>query len=654
MANARVQCIEILFHSSFRDELLDALADAGAVELEVQEPEARGELPPPSPIPAEEADRAFKKIRQALDYLDGFAPKAGFFAGMSGHKVEVPAAELEGRLAGFDAQGAAEKVLAVQSRETEVRSRLDHLAEERETLASWLGLGIPPDSLGATDSTFSAAYALNPRNLPRLRETLAETAGELFELDDLGVSKDKASAASGRVILVWHASVDSGVRDALKGFELTPCPLTGPLTPSRRLQQVEGEIETCRAELEETLREAERLLEHRDPLYLALDRARTESEGQRKVAESAATELTIYLRGWVPEMAVDGVGRILDGHELVHYTLRPPTADETPPVYLSNIAPVRPFEYITDLYSRPKPSEKDPTPFFAFFFALFFGICLTDAGYGLTLVVATLLGLKLLHLSPGMRKMFKMLMIAGIFTMVVGTLTGGFFGLNFEWSPELAELRQTLMLIDPLNPDQMLDFFYLILVVGYIQLFTGYLLGFISALRAGDRPTAFYRKLPWLVLMILFPLAIGLPVLAEMSGAIFWWLIAAVGVYIALFGGVGDDSGLPRIGAGFFNLYTGFSGLFSDLLSYARLFALGVATGVIAQVVDTLAFQASTVWFIVIFIIGHIFNISMNALGGYIHSARLQFVEYFGKFYVGGGRVFTPFAHNVEHTILKG
>ncbi|MCX7020861.1 MAG: hypothetical protein NTW26_01045 [bacterium] len=534
-----------------------------------------------------------------------------------------------------------------------IRSRLDRLADERAELVSWLGLAVPPDSLGVTDSTFSAAYGLNSRNLPRLREVLAEATGELFELTDLGAAGMEATATSGRIVLVWHASVDESLRGALKGFELIPCPLTGPLTSAQRLQQVEVEIEACRAELDETLREADRLLEHRNPLYLALDRARTESEGQRKVAESAATELAIYLRGWVPELAADGVKRVLDKHELVHYNLRPPTADETPPVYLSNIAPVRPFEYITDLYSRPKPSEKDPTPYFAFFFALFFGICLTDAGYGLTLVVATLLGLKLLHLSPGMRKMFKMLMIAGIFTMVVGTLTGGFFGLNFEWSPELAELRQTLMLIDPLNPDQMLVFFYLTLVVGYIQLFTGYLLGFLAALRAGDRPTAFYRKLPWLALMILFPLAIGLPALTGMDGTIFWWLIAAVGVYIALFSGVGDDSGLPRIGAGFFNLYTGLSGLFSDLLSYARLFALGVATGVIAQVVDTLAFQASTVWFIVIFIVGHIFNISMNALGGYIHSARLQFVEYFGKFYEGGGRIFAPFARNVEHTILK-
>src|SRR4030042_5963124 len=116
MANTRVQRIELLLPSSVRDDLLDALADAGAVELEALDPEQRGDLPAPSALPAEEACRALARIRQALDYLDSFAPKAGFFAGMTGHKVEVPAAELEGRLAGFDAPGAPGEGLAVPPR----------------------------------------------------------------------------------------------------------------------------------------------------------------------------------------------------------------------------------------------------------------------------------------------------------------------------------------------------------------------------------------------------------------------------------------------------------------------------------------------------------------------------------------------------------
>ena len=653
MANTRVQRIEILLHSSVRDDLLDALADAGAVELEALEPEDRGELPTPSTVPAEEADRTLDQIRQALDYLDVYAPKAGFFAGMMGHKVEVPAAELEERLAGFDAPSAVEQVLAVQSGENETRSRLDRLEEERTTLASWLGLEVPPDSIGATDSTFSAAYALNPRNLPRLREVLAEATGELFELTDLGVAGEEASAASGRIILVWHASVDSGVRDALKGFELIPCPLTGPLTPDRRLRQVEGEIEESRTELEETLREAQRLLEHRDPLYLALDRARTESEGQRKVAESAATELTIYMRGWVPETAVEGVKRVLDGSELVHHTLRPATADETPPVYLSNIAPVRPFEMVTDLYGRPQPAESDPTPYFAFFFALFFGICLTDAGYGLVLIVTSLLFLKFLHLGPTTRKLFRMMVIAGGFTMVVGVLTGGFFGLSFELSPGLARIRESLMVLDPLDPDQMFYFFYFSLGLGYLHLLIGYTIGFIEALKQKDSRTAYFRKLPWMLVMLLVPLAVGLPMLG-IGGDWAWYALIAIGVYVVAFSGVGDDSGLPRLGAGFFNLYTGFSGLFSDILSYARLFALGLATAVIAQVVNTMAFDSNIIGMILILIVGHAFNIAMNSLGGFIHTARLQFVEYFGKFYTGGGRTFVPYARSMEHTVLKG
>ncbi|MCK4594984.1 hypothetical protein KAU45_10815, partial [bacterium] len=457
----------------------------------------------------------------------------------------------------------------------------------------------------------------------------------------------------GRILLIWHSSVDSGLLDLLKSFDPTPCPLTGPLTPGQRLERVKKEIETCETEAEDVLAEAKGLLEHRDSLYLALDMGKTESEGQRLVADSAATDSAIYLRGWVPDTVVDEVKGVLDKRELVHYSLRPSTEDETPPVYIHNIAPVRPFEMVTDLYGRPRPEESDPTPFFAFFFALFFGICLTDAGYGLLLIVFSLLFLKLLPLGPTTRKMFRMMIIAGVFTMIVGVLTGGFFGLTFEWSPVLSKLRKTLMVLDPLDPDQMFYFFYFALGLGYLHLLIGYTIGFIEALKQKDPQTALFRKLPWILVMLLVPLAVGLPMLGA-DGGWAWYGLIAIGLYVIVFSGVGDDSGLPRLGAGFFNLYTGFSGLFSDILSYARLFALGLATGVIAQVVNTMAFESSVIGMILILIVGHTFNLAMNTLGGFIHTARLQFVEYFGKFYTGGGRTFVPFARSMEHTVIKG
>ncbi len=654
MANARVQRIEIILHSSARDDLLGSLADAGAVEFESWDPEELTRLGAPSGVRAEETGQVLLKIRQALDYLDKFAPKAGFIAGMMGHKVEVTPAELEQCLKSFDTVKIVEEVLAVQAKESETRLRLGRLEEEVELLTSWLGLEIPPDELGATQNTFSAAFSINPQYIPQLNRALAEGVGELFELLDLGVAADQvASAVSGRILIIWHVSVDSLFHDLLKGFDPTPCPVTGPLTPGRSLVRIKHEIEMCEAELEDALRKAKRLLEHRDSLYLALDMGKTESAGQRLVADSVATDFAIYLRGWIPDMATDEVKQILDSREMIHYSLRAPTEDEVPPVYIHNISPVRPFEMVTDLYGRPRPEESDPTPFFAFFFALFFGICLTDAGYGLLLIASSLLFLKLLPLGPTTRKMFRLMIIAGVFTMIVGVLTGGFFGLTFEWSPVLSKLRKSLMVLDPLDPDQMFYFFYFALGLGYLHLLIGYTIGFFSALKQKDPQTAFFRKLPWVLVMLLSPLAVGLPMLGG-NGSFAWYALIAIGVYVIAFSGVGDDSGLPRLGAGFFNLYTGFSGLFSDILSYARLFALGLATGVIAQVVNTMAFEASVIGMILILIVGHTFNLAMNALGGFIHTARLQFVEYFSKFYTGGGRTFVPFARSMEHTVVKG
>jgi len=647
MANVSVKRIEILLHRDRRGEVLKRLADAGTVELETQDAAGHPRYSTPDSGPGRRARRLRDDIRRALDYLDRFAPKGGFIAGMMGHKV---ASESPGPPEDFDAVEAAGRVIAKAEREAELLGRRQRLEDDLTELRRWAGLPLAPTELGSTASCRLAAYSLPSRNLAGLRGELAEAAGELCRLEEVG-----GDAVEAKLLIVWHRAVDESVEEALKTFELGACPLNDDRPPAARLDEIEDEIAAVEAELEELKSSARELLELRDPLYLALDGAATTSLGEELVAGSLAAGEAIYLLGWVPEPVIERVRGALDELELAHYELREPTEEETPPVYLKNGSPVRPFEMVTDLYGRPDPREYDPTPLFAFFFALYFGICITDAGYGLLLMLSSWFFLKRLPLGQTTRKMFRLLTIAGGFTVVVGLLTGGIFGLDFSalHLPTLEALRRKIMIIDPLDPDQMFYFFYFSLGLGYLQLFIGYLLGFFNALRVGDSQTAWFRKLPWILVMILIPLAVGLPALAGIDGAWAWYAAAAVGLFVVAFSGVGDDSGLPRLGAGFFNLYTGISGLFSDVLSYARLFALGLATAVIAQVVNTMAFGGGVVGTVLILVIGHVFNLAMNALSGFIHTARLQFVEYFDKFYFGGGRTFQPYAHSLQHTVLK-
>jgi vacuolar-type H+-ATPase subunit I/STV1 len=383
---------------------------------------------------------------------------------------------------------------------------------------------------------------------------------------------------------------------------------------------------------------------------------------------------------------------------------------------------------VTRLYGIPNYREIDPTPLIAPFFAFFFGICITDAGYGFLVALVAFFAAR--KASPGGgRNLLKLLVIAGLATIVVGAITGGWFGININ--PELVyrgdlssraeldagripdDMRQGLAdkeimlsnpsvraeetdtekmgrwivtdgdskytilekkdelafnrpralsfltkirILDPQGSGQM-TFLGAILVIGFIQVWFGFFVKLYVDLRERDLAAAFYDELPWVLAMILLAIAAFL-FLTDAPRVAVLLVVAAVIVccsVIILFAGRESGNIVARLGTGGFELYTKITGSFGDILSYLRLFALGLATGIIGSVVNTMAGMMWTsiplkVVAIGIFVGGHIFNLVINALGGFIHTARLQFVEFFTKFYEGGGEEFRPLKR--EHTYI--
>jgi V/A-type H+-transporting ATPase subunit I len=307
---------------------------------------------------------------------------------------------------------------------------------------------------------------------------------------------------------------------------------------------------------------------------------------------------------------------------------------------------------VTRLYGIPNYREIDPTPLIAPFFAFFFGICLTDAGYGIVVALVAFFAAR--KATGGSRNLFRLLIFAGIMTIVAGTITGGWFGIPANKLPSfLLKVR----LLDPQGEGQM-DFLKAILVIGFIQVWFGFFVKLYIDFRDHDLKAAFYDELPWVVAMTLIGVMVVMVLAKAPTSAMyvpagitaFCWLV------ILLFAGRESSNPIARLGTGGFELYTKITGTFGDILSYLRLFALGLATGIIASVVNTMAMMMwdSPVGKLVavgILVGGHIFNIVINALGGFIHTARLQFVEFFTKFYEGGGEEFKPFRR--EHTYVK-
>ena len=356
----------------------------------------------------------------------------------------------------------------------------------------------------------------------------------------------------------------------------------------------------------------------------------------------ADTDKTFSVQAWLPEQYEDLVkSEVLKVTDTVYLEFRPPSEDEEMPVLLSNSKLVEPFEVITELYSLPDPRGIDPNIYMAPFYFIFFGMMLSDAGYGIIMSLITGFALWKFKLADSGKKFVSMLFLCGLSTVLWGAVFGGWFGDLIRVKP---------LWINPL--DNPLSVLILSFIMGIIQIYTGIILNAYKNVRAGHTADALMDQGLWLVLLT------GLLMFVKPE-------LATIGKYMALFGAVGlvltqgrSQKGiLKKLTSGILSLYD-ITGYLSDVLSYSRLLALGLTTGVIASVINTMAktVSGSIVGYVAMALIiigGHVFNLVINVLGAYVHSSRLQYIEFFSKFYDSGGRAFNPLRVKTTYVELE-
>lgn len=352
----------------------------------------------------------------------------------------------------------------------------------------------------------------------------------------------------------------------------------------------------------------------------------------------------MLLQGWVPAGMVSSVTEYLD-KENAYFELTAPTPDDNVPIQLSNKGFFRLFEPICKLYMLPKYNEIDLTPFFAPFFMVFFGLCLGDSGYGLFMVLAVALYRMLAkNISASMKPVLTLVQILGVFTFFCGLLTGTFFGFNIYGNdiPFFNNMRDLLYL-----DNQWM--FNLSLILGAVQIVFGMIL------KVANQTIQFGFKyaiatVGWIVLLVSMALAYMLPSVMPMGGTVHLIVMAVAAVMIFLFNSPGKNI-FVNIGLGLWDSYNMATGLLGDILSYVRLFALGLSGGILASVFNSLAVGMSPdhaifgpIVMVLIFLIGHSINMFMNVLGAMVHPMRLTFVEFFkNSGYEGGGKEYKPF-----------
>jgi len=369
-------------------------------------------------------------------------------------------------------------------------------------------------------------------------------------------------------------------------------------------------------------------------LQLLADQAASASK--RIHADLMETDATVYLEGWVRSDRVDrfekSIRSITQYYDL---ELVDPRDEEKPPTVTKNNAFVSAYEMITNMFSVPDPRELDPNPAMAVWYWLIFGMMMGDAGYGIVMILLVGIMIKKMKPKGNARKLFLVMFYGGFSTVLWGILFGSYFG--YTWKPILVE-----PMADPLK------MLIVSIGIGLLHLISGLLVKAWSNLKKKDYIAVLADSLSWI--MILTGLVmLFLPATAPIGK----WVAIGGAAIIVLFAGRAQKNPVGRIGIGLYSLY-GASSYLGDILSYSRILALAMSSAALAMVMNILVKMLSTSFIgviagAVVFLVGHGFNLAMGLLSAYVHASRLQYIEFFGKFYTGGGIEFAPLEMQLSH-----
>ena len=419
--------------------------------------------------------------------------------------------------------------------------------------------------------------------------------------------------------------------------------------PAYSLSRLEALYDTTEQAIEGNEKKLVALSETDIPsLKAALKELQSQIEFSKVVlsSEQTAGDKLMLIEGWAPAYSkVEIEAYLNDAH--VYYEITDPMPGDNVPIRLNNKGFFAWFEPICKLYMLPKYNELDLTPFFAPFFMVFFGLCLGDSGYGLFLFLgATAYRLLAKKVTPSMKSIISLIQVLSASTFFCGLLTGTFFGANIydlDW-PIVQRLKHAVLMDNN-------DMFRLSLILGVIQILFG------MVLKAVNQTIQFGFKyaiatIGWIILLVSTAVSalFSSSELLSMGGTAYKVVLCISGAMIFLFNTPGKNI-FMNIGLGLWDSYNMVTGLLGDVLSYVRLFALGLSGGILAGVFNSLAVGmspdnviAGPIVMVLIFVIGHAINMFMNVLGAMVHPMRLTFVEFFkNSGYEGGGKEYKPF-----------
>lgn len=546
--------------------------------------------------------------RQLMLDIEGHAKAAEFICEF---RKDEKHAELKAEPFATAAE-AYEHYLAAQQQAAALRTEIGRLEKTADELRPWGGFDV------------QRAAALAEQGI--VLHYFSAQAGTYDEhLAEWSAQYTLSEVARTETTVYFVAIAASGEEVSLDAQEMKT-PTMDIREAERRIAESEKQLAALDAEFARVAASERLLVGGAAALKERLQGARVKA-----TARKAADDTLLIMEGWAEKETSNKVDALLEEYPNVVYLKQAPTPEDDTPVKLKNGAFARTFEMVGDMYARPKYGTLDLTPYFAPFYMLFFGICLNDAGYGLILLLAGLYMLWKFRAPGTMRRASWFATLCAVSTVVFGLLCGSFFGMNLkDYFPSIPFI------------DFQKQFFVLSLVIGVVQILFGMALNLWTKMRLFGFSNVL-GALGWFIILLSCCLAMGLPMAGLAipgftSGSVAFYVALGIGGALLLLLNNPRRNPLVNIGAGLWELYNNLTGLLSDVLSYIRLFAIGLSGGVLALVFNTLAggfvpdganIVVRLLIMIPILLIGHGINLFMSTISSFVHPMRLTFVEFF-------------------------
>ncbi|MDD6146220.1 MAG: V-type ATP synthase subunit I [Oscillospiraceae bacterium] len=645
MAKIKLQRFEIVALLSESKRLMDYLQKTGAVQLEnVSEEEltkySTEQIVAQLEKKRDMAQQAFRLLEKYCSLKKGFLESFSDCKEIDYNDYKLLSEKSE------ELTSVCREILSLETRIEEIKTEISNQNTLCDYYVPWSDLDIPMSCRRTLTTSLFIGTFPEEYTKQQLLDMIAEKNPELDDVEIEIVSHEKMLTCA---VFMCHISHGTLLEATLREMGFNIPDKVAPKLPTAAAQDCRQAVSEGEASIRVLEKEIQKYGKYYDELRFLSDYYTSQAEKYTVVENAASTQMTFYIRGYIPKRIGEDIKFEIENSFKAQMELSEPDYEnDDVPVLIENPSFAAGVESITNMYSPPSNHDVDPNPVMSFFFYAFFGLMLSDAGYGILLVIFALVAKFKLKVTGNMKKTADMVLYCGCSTVFWGALFGGWFGdaiptictafLGFETAPDLA------IWMNPMNNSIKLLLYCFLF--GIIHLFAGLAMRFFMLMRDKNYIGAFCDTIPVVVFVIGFAI-VGTGFFTYVDPAVksVGVKILAVGAaLIVLTAGRSSKNILGKLGGGLYGLYNTASGYLGDILSYSRLLALSLVTGVIANVINLLgAMMGNIFFFAVVFLLGHTVNIAINLIGTYVHTSRLQYVEFFSKFYEGSGRTFTPF-----------